>query len=135
MNASGHCFCGAVGFSLEWPSKWVAHCHCTMCQRAHGAAYVTWVGMAEDRVHIEDPQHQLRWFASSPGAERGFCVRCGSSLFFRSSRWAGELHVARANLDGDTDKPPVVHAFWDTHVDWASIDADDGLMRQNESEL
>jgi hypothetical protein len=106
-----------------------------MCQRAHGAAYVTWVGMTVDRVRIDDAQAQLRWYASSPGAERGFCARCGSTLFFRSERWAGELHIARANLDGETDRPPSMHAFWDTHVGWASIDPSDGLQRKDESEL
>jgi hypothetical protein len=134
-EASGCCLCGAVRFKLQWPSKWAAHCHCTLCQRAHGAPYVTWVGMAEARVQIDDPQAQLRWFASSPGAERGFCARCGSSLFFRSQRWAGELHIARANIEGETDRPPSVHVFWDTHVDWASIDPSDGLKRIDEASV
>lgn len=129
MNATGHCLCGAVGFSLHWPSKWVAHCHCTQCRRAHGAAFVTWIGMAEDRVRIDDARSQLRWFASSPGAERGFCARCGSSLFFRSARWPGELHLAHGNLDGEADRAPMAHVFWDTHVDWASIDTADALPR------
>ena len=129
MNATGHCLCGAVGFSLDWPSKWVAHCHCTQCRRAHGAAFVTWIGMAEDRVRIDDARSQLRWFASSPGAERGFCARCGSSLFFRSARWPGELHLAHGNLDGEADRAPMAHVFWDTHVDWASIDTADALPR------
>ena len=26
-------------------------------------------------------------------------ARCGSPLFFRSERWAGELHIARAQFD------------------------------------
>ena len=40
-DASGKCLCGAVRFRMRFPSKWVAHCHCTMCRRAHGAAFVT----------------------------------------------------------------------------------------------
>ncbi len=135
MSAAGQCLCGALGFSLEWPSLWVAHCHCTMCQRAHGAAYVTWIGMAEDRVRIDDAQSQLRWYASSPGAERGFCARCGSSLFFRSARWAGELHIARANLDGDTDRPPSMHVSWEMHAGWSSVDIHDGLTRKSGVDL
>ncbi|MCC7248725.1 MAG: GFA family protein [Lysobacter sp.] len=128
-ESHGGCLCGAVGFSLDWPSKWVAHCHCTQCRRAHGAAFVTWIGMAEDRVRIDDAESQLRWFASSPGAERGFCARCGSSLFFRSARWPGELHIAHGNLNGDADRAPMAHVFWDTHVGWASVDATDALPR------
>lgn len=41
-GANGRCLCGALQFSVRFPTKWVAHCHCTMCRRAHGAAFVTW---------------------------------------------------------------------------------------------
>ena len=106
-RGTGGCLCGKVRFTVTWPSLWVAHCHCTQCRRAHGAACVTWFGMAEDRATIEDPTGTLRWFASSPGAERGFCSQCGSSLFFRSTRWPGERHIALGNLDGEIDRAPI----------------------------
>ena len=130
MNtASGKCFCGAVRFTATLPSKWVAHCHCTMCRRAHGAGFVTWAGFAESAVAIDDGEGQLRWYDSSPGAQRGFCARCGSPLFFRAERWAGELHIARAQFDEPLDRAPQAHVFWDNHVDWA-LPAEDGLPRK-----
>ncbi len=130
--ATGHgqCLCGAVQFTLDWPSKWVAHCHCSMCRRAHGAAYVTWVGVEARRFTLHDPRGALRWYASSPGAERGFCSMCGSSMLFRSERWPGEMHVVVANLDDGADRAPSAHVFWDTHVDWADVDPNDGLPRK-----
>lgn len=129
-QAQGSCLCGDVRFTVDWPSLWVAHCHCTLCQRAHGAAFVTWFGMADDRVHIDDTAGSLRWYHSSPGAERGFCARCGSSLFFRSHRWPSELHITLANLDGEADRAPMAHVCWDTHVGWAMHNLDDGLPRK-----
>ena len=131
-TASGKCFCGAVRFAAELPSKWVAHCHCTMCRRAHGAGYVTWAGFTADKVRIENASGQLRWFDSSPGAQRGFCGRCGSPLFFRSDRWPDELHIARAQFDAPLDRAPQAHVFWDRHVDWALPDPADGLPRKAE---
>ncbi len=126
----GGCLCGDVRFVARLPSKWVAHCHCTLCRRAHGAAFVTWVGMEAARCAIDDPRSRLQWYASSPGAERGFCSRCGSMLFFRSDRWAGELHLARAQVEGDIDRAPQSHVHWDAHVDWVRLDEHDGLPRQ-----
>lgn len=126
----GRCLCGDLAFSGELPSKWVAHCHCTQCQRGSGAAFVTWVGLDAARARIEDPHDRLRWFDSSPGAERGFCTRCGSSPFFRSSRWPGELHVTLANFETPVDRAPQAHVFWDTHVDWVRLDENDGLPRK-----
>jgi len=129
-TAHAACLCRDLQLTLHLPSKWVAHCHCSMCRRAHGAGYVTWVGMRAERCDIDDPQQRLTWFTSSPGAERGFCSRCGSTLLFRAERWPGELHVTLANVDGPVDRAPQCHAFWDTHVDWASIDPADGLPRK-----
>lgn len=130
IPAHGSCLCGQVRFTVEWPSKWVAHCHCTLCRRAHGAAFVTWFGMQNDHARIDDSAGALRWYASSPGAERGFCAHCGSSLFFRSDRWPGELHIVLANLEGEVDRAPMAHVFWETHVDWATVDPGDGLPRK-----
>ena len=117
-KATGACFCGAVRFTATLPTKWVAHCHCSMCRRAHGAAFVTWAGFEESRVAIEDPDARLTWFASSPPARRGFCATCGSTLFFRSERWPGELHIVLANFDAPLDRAPQAHVFYDAHVEW-----------------
>jgi hypothetical protein len=120
-GAGGKCLCGAVGFAVRFPTKWVAHCHCSMCRRAHGAAFVSWVGVEEATATIADPERLLRWYQSSPGAERGACGRCGSPMFFRSQRWPGELHIALAHFDTPVDRPPQAHAFYDAHVSWFEV--------------
>lgn len=130
MNAStARCLCGDLAVEATLPSKWVAHCHCSLCRRAHGAAYVTWVGMEQARCRILDPENRLCWYASSPGAARGFCGNCGTTMLFRSDRWPGELHVARACFDAPVDRAPQAHAYWDDRSPWASIDPGDGLAR------
>ena len=85
-TVTGNCLCGSVGFTVNLPSKWCAHCHCSMCRRAHGAGYVTWVGFEEKQFNITSGADVLTWFSSSTGAQRGFCSTCGSTVFFRSQR-------------------------------------------------
>ncbi len=123
-TASGQCLCGKVRFALRFPSKWVAHCHCTRCQRSHGAAFVTWVGAQEEQVEIMDPDKKLAWFRPAGGGERAFCADCGSSMFFRGASWPGELHIARALFTDPLDREPQMHAYYDTHVAWASTSDD-----------
>jgi hypothetical protein len=120
-SSHGACLCGAVAFSVGLPVKWVAHCHCTRCQRAHGAAFVTWVGSLAERVQIGDPEQLLRWHQASEGGSRGFCSRCGSPMFFRSQRWPGELHIARALFLAPVSLEPQAHVFHDTRVDWVTL--------------
>lgn len=43
--AQAQCLCGDITLAATLPSLWAAHCHCSLCRRAHGAAFVTWVGM------------------------------------------------------------------------------------------
>jgi len=93
-----------------------------MCRKAHGAGYVTWVGFEADQVRIICHEDILTWFDSSLGAQRGFCGKCGSSLFFRSERWAGELHIALACMDEPIDRQPQANVFFDEHVDWMPTD-------------
>ena len=130
QDASGSCLCGAVRFQARLPSKWVAHCHCSLCRRAHGAAFVTWAGFRAEHARILDDQALLHWYASTPGAQRGFCTHCGSTLFFRSTRWPDELHVVLANIDTPLDRAPQAHVFWESHVPWADVDPGDGLPRK-----
>ena len=130
-SIDGGCFCGDLRVHGSLPTKWVAHCHCTQCQRAHGAPVVTWVGLDAAQARIDDPHGRLRWYDSTPGvAQRGFCMRCGTTLFFRSSRWPGELHVVRTAFAGALDREPQVHVHWDTHAAWLAI-GDDGLPRKS----
>lgn len=123
-EARGACLCGGVSFTASLPSKWVAHCHCTRCQRAHGAAFVTFVGMEEQRVELHDPDQLLRWHVAQEGGSRGFCSRCGSTMFFKAAAWPGELHIARALFTDPVDREPQSHAYYDTHVSWVTLGDD-----------
>jgi len=117
-SATGQCLCGDVKFSVQLPVKWCAHCHCSLCQRAHGAAIVTWVGVAEGQYHID--AKDLRWFASSEQGERAHCGCCGTPLFFRSTRWPGELHISRACIDSDQLTLPQAHVYCRSAASWLS---------------
>lgn len=122
QTVHGGCLCGAVRFALDLPSKWCAHCHCSMCRRAHGAGFVTWVGFEKARFHLLRGAQQLQWYDSSPGARRGFCNTCGSTMLFESERWKDETHVALACIDEAIDRVPQANVFFDAHVDWIPID-------------
>jgi hypothetical protein len=40
----GTCLCSAIGWAAEGPFELMAHCHCSMCRKAHGASFATAVG-------------------------------------------------------------------------------------------
>jgi len=79
MDASGRCLCGAVTFTARGVDGDIHSCHCGMCRRWTGgpafAASVEGIAFAGD-------EHIAR-YDSSEWAERGFCKRCGTNLFYR----------------------------------------------------
>lgn len=116
QRITGACFCGNVHFALNTPIKWAAHCHCTMCRRIHGAAFVTWLGIAAEQCTLDE--RDVIWYSSSPDAERGRCRHCASQIFFRSKRWPGELHIALAALHDPHSIKPQAHVFYADAVNW-----------------
>jgi hypothetical protein len=119
---SGSCLCGAVRFEVTPPTKWCAHCHCSMCRRAHGAGFATFVGVAEEQVRLTAGESVIVRYDSSPDAWRRFCGRCGTQLFFAGKRWPGEIHVVRATIQGPIDRMPQAHAYYDVRADWIKVD-------------
>jgi hypothetical protein len=129
-SGEGSCLCGAIRFRFGLPPLWVAHCHCTMCRRAQGAGFVSWVGAAGNRFELLGDAGQLRRYRSSPEATRGFCGRCGSPLFFESTRWPGEMHITLASIDPGVAATlrPQGHVHWSQRAPWIG-DIHDGLPR------
>ena len=128
---SGSCFCAAIRFTIALPTRYCVHCHCSMCRRAHGAGYVTWVVLPRDQLRLEKGEEELVEFASSDHGRRRFCRRCGSSLFCDNAGHPDVVDVVLANIDGEIDRGPQMHVFWDSGADWAqaALSADDGLPR------
>ncbi|HEX9772055.1 MAG TPA: GFA family protein [Steroidobacteraceae bacterium] len=122
-EVAGGCLCGAVRFRIALPPKWCAHCHCSMCRRAHGAGFVTWVGSAREDFRLESGANELRRYQSSAQATRSFCGRCGSMLFFESGHWPDEIHVTLAHLDASAGLEPQAHAYWSSRAPWADWSA------------
>lgn len=77
---SGHCLCGAVSVTITPARPHLEACHCAMCRRWCGSAYLA--VQSDAHPQFEGEKHITR-YASSDWAERGFCSKCGSNLFYR----------------------------------------------------
>ncbi len=80
-DRTGGCMCGAVRFTArDVPTKFGV-CHCEMCRRWTGSALL---GVTVPTDNIEwSGKDDLTVAQSSDWAERGFCTKCGSGMFFR----------------------------------------------------
>ena len=117
----GRCFCGAVQFQATPPTLFCAHCHCTMCQRSHGAGYVTWIAVPRTRFALVGGADALVQHKSSDHGTRSFCGTCGSSLFCESTRHPDQVDSVLANVDGPIDREPQLHVFWSDRAPWVRV--------------
>ncbi len=125
-SLTGGCLCGAVRYEAGWPPNWSAHCHCSDCRHATGAAFATYAGIRNDG---------FRWskgtpttYRSSPGVVRSFCGVCGTPLAYKGDRWPDETHIFAATLDDPTRAKPQAHIYTSQQLPW--IHLADGLPRK-----
>jgi hypothetical protein len=74
--------------------------------------------VAEEHFVFDSGDEMVTWYESSEQSQRGFCSRCGTTLFYTSSLSPGEIHVARVVIDGEIDREPQAHVFHDHRVPW-----------------
>jgi hypothetical protein len=90
--------CGAVRFTARAVPSRAGICHCEMCRRWTGSALIG-VTVPTENVAWEGEPSVIR---SSGWAERGFCGRCGSGLWFRvtlEGQWYGNTELPLGVFD------------------------------------
>lgn len=131
-HATGGCLCGGVRYEVRGPLRDVVGCHCRQCARTSGHHVAATKCRAADLALTAS--ETLRWYRSSPEAERGFCGTCGSNLFWRAvpkaSEAAGEepgVSVMAGTLDQPTGLKVREHIFVGSKSDYYTID--DGMSQ------
>ena len=121
----GSCLCKRVRFEIQGQLGAMSHCHCSMCRKATGAAFGTYAEVKIENLKIVSGAEVIMRYRSSPGVERTFCARCGSTLQFVSEKNPGKVEVALGTLDDDPGIKVPRHIFVASKAPW--FDITDGL--------
>lgn len=124
-GGSGGCLCGGVRYRVDGRLSDVGACHCSQCRRTTGH-YFAATTCKRDSLSF-DSDETLAWYESSAGINRGFCARCGSSLFWKDSR-RDEIDILAGTLDMPTGLKLVDHIFVADKGDYYEIT--DGLPQK-----
>lgn len=123
-NLSGGCLCGGVRYEVTGPRRDVINCHCENCRRTHGhvAAYTS---VCQSDLNLISRQ-TLQWYHDrSPDTWRGFCNRCGASLFWDARDGRGKMAIAAGSLDTSSNLKTIGHVYVSEAGHYYEID--DGL--------
>lgn len=117
---SGGCLCGRIRYRLNaWP-KVIANCHCSMCRRHSGAAFLTYVAIDSTAFILESGE--LTGYRSSDEAVRSHCAGCGSPLTFVFQSDPSRVWVTAGSLDNPSLLPPTENWFVDDKIEWVTLD-------------
>lgn len=73
--------CGAVTFEVRDLRGDFGACHCEMCRRWTGSAFLG-VTVPDETITFRGTEH-ISTLQSSPWAERAWCSQCGAGLWYR----------------------------------------------------
>ncbi len=120
------CLCGSVSFEITETPAEPSACHCSQCRKQTGH-YLASANVKKSSIRLLG-QETLAWYQSSEKVKRGFCSRCGSTLFWEPifRDWTS---VALGAIDGHTGLQLERHIFVADKGDYYTLA--DGLP-QNE---
>ena len=110
----GGCLCGGVRYVVRGELRDVVVCHCSRCRRTHGHVGAYAACAASDLVLTE--ADSLKWYEADDRG-RGFCARCGASLFWRPAG-RDSVSIAAGTLDEPTGLRTVAQIFTSDRGDY-----------------
>lgn len=121
----GSCLCGGVRWGIDAPPTEMTHCHCSMCRKAHGAAFATYASAPSSQFHWLAGEDLIARYRSSPEFSRSFCSRCGSVVPAQGPEgFEHEMDLPAGCFDDDPGTRPSKHIFVASKAPWHPIEDD-----------
>lgn len=121
QTLSGGCLCGAVRYEIDHDGETGSLCHCTMCRRQSGGAFMGFVTVPRAHVRMTG---ELKIHRSSDIGLRGFCPECGTPITMDYPFEDGMTGIVTGSLDDPEAVPPVLHWGVESMLSWLKL-ADD----------
>lgn len=121
-NYTGRCLCGGVKFEIEGDIRDVLACHCIQCRKTTGN-YMSATACEKEQLKLTSDE-TLAWYESTPGHKRGFCNRCGASLFWKPED-RNYIAISAGMIDGKLGKKLTGHIYCDYAGDYYEISGGD----------
>jgi hypothetical protein len=117
---TGGCLCEGVRYRTMGVLRNVINCFCSQCQKTSGHHFAA-TSCSLDRFELLDDS-TLDWYEASSEARRGFCNRCGSSLFWQRNG-ADSISITAGTLDRPTGLKTVSNIFVEDMSDYHDLPA------------
>ena len=119
LSLKARCLCGGIQLRTQGYHRDVENCHCIQCMKTHGN-YAAYTNVLEQDVKFLK-KRTLKWYRSSKRAKRGFCGKCGASLFFKLIG-SNSISIAAGMFNGPTQLKTKMNIFVKGKSDYYKLD-------------
>ena len=116
---SVNCLCKGVDFKISGFMRSVINCHCIQCSKTHGN-FASYTSTFEKNI-IYKTKKTLKWYKSSKLAKRGFCNKCGASIFFKSIG-TKNIHIAAGMFNKPVKLKTIMNIFIKGKLEYYKLD-------------
>ena len=113
------CLCGGIKIKVTRKLRNVINCHCSQCMKTHGN-YSAYTSCTEDSIIFLNKK-TLKWYKSSNIAKRGFCSRCGASMFYKLTK-SKNISIAAGMFSNPTKLKTYSNIFTKGKLDFYKLD-------------
>ncbi len=118
----GGCLCGSVRYEVMTEPEDAYHCHCSICRKCQGAAYLAYASIPRAGFRLLSGEEYLKTFDSSPSLHRRFCGTCGAHIYGDMDAYPDTVSLSVGTLDDGADpggrEGKERHIFWGSRIGW-----------------
>ncbi|KAK4189507.1 Mss4-like protein [Podospora australis] len=107
---TGGCLCGSIRYRVDFPPDHnfqtsSGTCQCTQCRKQTGGLFfvehfISPASTAFSLTSSSDPSSTMKTYSASPIADRHFCGKCGSFLYWKAKDASQDgLYLAVGSID------------------------------------
>lgn len=130
MEISGSCFCKAVQFRIIDAPLVVVNCHCMFCREHSGAAFNTYVVVAETALELTSQRDPVTSFRLKEDAYKHFCSQCGTPIYNKNARYPGVSMVYFGTVSASSEIVPTANIYCESQLSWVPAIAEIRTFQQ-----
>lgn len=116
----GSCLCGKVKYGFRGKVRLFNHCHCSMCRKAHGAAFGSFIHTYADGFEWLCGAEDIKVYRAENQDDRNFCAICGANLPVIEPA-DNNVIIPAGTLDTAVKIKPMAHIFVGSKAPWYDI--------------
>src|SRR5690606_27657831 len=121
----GGCLCNGVRYEYDGRIEEISMCHCSMCRKAQGSAYVAISPIDASKFRIVRGRRLLKEFRAGPNKVRVFCSTCGSPIYSARDDLPGVRRLRLGSIETSFTCSNAYHVWVGSKAAWETIG--DGL--------